>query len=416
MHPRQIKELASKIIAISELIKPIGEKQKFEGIYMHDGVVYSLPVEHHNAFNDVARQLLNDKNRSEKFTEDYITKKVRIIFAALLKKEAIDIEAEISKFISELDEYDTKQTVFVPVIGIYLHECVKIGAVTLSAPTLEKVQEVKTSLREMIAKSTRSEERQTEVFELFSTEMEDELFKFVIAEFSVVAEPDRAHQRAKEETRRALEILRFTSKAHYRATEDIRIGLKGEPGFGSRKSFVISDHNLNVKGDNEGAITSLEINQSVLESMERLGFSKLSAMLAKLTPSNFEDVILRAVHWFSSALQQQEIENAFLCLIIALETVFTAERGNPITNSVAEGVALVLGHDVSSRKSIKKAVKDYYGMRSGVSHGGKKAILDSDYYSLMSIVGSIIANLTEKAETFNSQKEFMEWIEELKFS
>ncbi len=85
MHPKQVSVVASKIVEISKLIKPIGEGDEFEGLYMHDEVVYSLPVEHHNAFNDIARQLLSDKNRSEKFSEEYVAIKIKAIFASLLK-------------------------------------------------------------------------------------------------------------------------------------------------------------------------------------------------------------------------------------------------------------------------------------------------------------------------------------------
>jgi hypothetical protein len=414
MHPKQVSAIATKIVEISKLIKSIGDE--FEGLYMHDEVVYSLPVEHHSAFNDIARQLLNDKNRTEKFSEEYVTKKIKTIFASLLKNEEINVEDQISKFVAELDGYETKQTVLVPVIGIRLHEDLKVGSVTFLMPSAERIETIKKSLQEVINKYNKTEVKQKEVFDMFYSEMEEQLFKFTISEFSVIAEPDRAYERAKEETRRALEIIRFASKAHYPMSEDIRIGLKGEPGFGARRSFIISDRNLNSKGDNEGALRHLEMSKEVMRSMDKLGFSKLSGILAKPSPTNYEEVLLRAVHWFSSALQQQELENAFLCLIIALETIFTAERGNPITNTVAEGVALVLGHDFQSRKDIKKTIKDHYGMRSGVSHGGKKAILDSDYYTLMNMVGSIIAKLTDKTNTFSSQKEFSEWIEELKLS
>jgi hypothetical protein len=125
---------------------------------------------------------------------------------------------------------------------------------------------------------------------------------------------------------------------------------------------------------------------------------------------------LRAVHWFSSALQQQELENAFLCQIIALETIFSTEKGNPIANSVSEGVAFILGQNLDARKRLKKTIKDYYGKRSGVSHGGKKVIMESDYFNLMNIVGSLIVHLNKKIDEFSSQKEFMEWLEDIKLS
>lgn len=44
MPPKQVSTIATKIVEISKLIKPIGDGDEFEGLYMHDEVVYSLPV------------------------------------------------------------------------------------------------------------------------------------------------------------------------------------------------------------------------------------------------------------------------------------------------------------------------------------------------------------------------------------
>lgn len=44
----------------------------------------------------------------------------------------------------------------------------------------------------------------------------------------VNAEPIRAYEVGKEEVRRAIDLLRFSSKAIYPLKEDIRIGLKGD--------------------------------------------------------------------------------------------------------------------------------------------------------------------------------------------
>ena len=42
--------------------------------------------------------------------------------------------------------------------------------------------------------------------------------------------------------------------------------------------------------------------------------------------------------------------------------------------------------------------------------------MESDYYTLMNIVGSVIILLLEKVDGFSSQKTFMDWLEDLKIT
>ena len=250
----------------------------------------------------------------------------------------------------------------------------EIGNVRLLRPTEANIAKVKKALTNVVSIAKDKEQENQLISDTFFPMIDKEFSNYALSEFQVIAESDRAYERTKEETRRALEILRFASKFIYPRSEDVRIGLKGEAIRGTRLSFVFSDRKVATKSDREGSIRSFEINSNTKEKMEKLGIFAISEIMKKGKPTNFEDAVLRSVHWFSSAIQQPEIENAFLCLIIALETVFKAEPGNPIANSVAEGVALLLSSDLEPRKRLKKTMKEYYGMRSGVSHGGKKQL------------------------------------------
>ncbi|WP_225073804.1 HEPN domain-containing protein [Desulfuromonas sp. CSMB_57] len=417
MHRIAIEKIANQLKEIGKSVLPPGQGEgPFRGLWMHDEVAYSLPQDKQDEFNDITRLVLKEPQFSERFSDEYISKKVKTVFASYLKDHSIDICTELVAMFQYLDGFNERNTVYVPVTGLRLSLDYELGNVKLIRPTGENKGQIKGKIRTIISKSKAEEEKKAQIVAFFEKELEEWLGKYTLAEYSVVAEPGRAYERAKEETRRVLELFRFASKALYPISEDIRVGLKGEHSFDTRMAFVISEENLSTKSDNEGSIRPFDFDGQAKEIMEKIGVFKVSEILKKDNPTNFEEVILRAIHWFSSALQQAEIENSFLSLIIALETIFTAERGNPITNTVSEGVAFVLADELEPRKKLKKTIKDYYGMRSGVAHGGKKSVLRSDYYHLINIVGSIIVVLIEKTDEFENHKAFIEWIEETKLS
>jgi len=415
MHIKAIENIADQLVEISKAALPPGKGDgPFKGLWMHDEIAYSLPQDRQEQFNEIIRLILKENHFSEKFTEGYISKKLKSIFADLIKGQKIDLIDIISKMIEELEKYNEENTVYVPVTGIRMSVDLDIGNIHLLRATDEILEQVRERIRDIVEKSKTDEEKKPKIIASFVKEMEQALGSHTLALYTVVAEPSRAYERAKEETRRALELFRFASKAIYPMSDDIRVGLKGEPAYDTRTAFVFSENSLSTKSDNEGSIRPFEYDGNTKARMDEIGVFKVSDILKKDNQTNFEEVVLRAIHWFSSALQQSEIENSFLSLIIALETIFTAERGNPITNTVAEGTALVLAKELEPRKMIKRRIKDYYGMRSGIAHGGKKTILVTDYYNLINIVGSIIVLLIEKTEEFESHKSFTDWIEETK--
>jgi hypothetical protein len=63
---------------------------------------------------------------------------------------------------------------------------------------------------------------------------------------------------------------------------------------------------------------------------------------------------------------------------------------------------------------LKKRVKDLYGKRSGVSHGGEKAVLESDLVELRDIAKRLIHKVIMLRDKVNSQKALLELIEDSK--
>jgi hypothetical protein len=67
--------------------------------------------------------------------------------------------------------------------------------------------------------------------------------------------------------------------------------------------------------------------------------------------------------------------------------------GSPIGTALAEGVALLLDDTLDARRALKKRMKELYGKRSAVSHGGGKAILDVEYAEMEQAAGALLVTL-----------------------
>ncbi len=415
MNTNTIKKIADNLRAISS--KVIHPKDALGHSFMiHDGVAYGLLNDDARVFNEQVNTILTNADFSEKFSEKHLSNELKKLFALILRNEVEDLEKAIADLINSLSTFERETTVYLQVTGLIVDKPFKVGNVTFLGCDKNLIDNLKLKSKTVIDTLKNDEQSKVFFYEHLSSELEDELMGKTISEYTVNAEPARAYERAIEETRKAIDLFHFASKAIYRISENIKLGLKGEFSASRRRGFLFSEKRINTRGDFVGPVESLSVNESTLKRLDEIGFFKLSVFLSKKYPSQFEATLLRSVHWFSSAVKQEEVENAFLLMIIALESLFTHEHGNPIGVQIAEGTALILGSEVEQRRQIKNLVKKFYGFRSAISHGGKKHITEGDYFSLLNIVGSVITALVDINEKFQSQKDLLTWIEELKLS
>lgn len=409
-----IKKLADQLRSAAEGALPPGKESEFLGFQMHDGIAYSLTNEAAITFNEVVSKLIGQKQFSEKFSSKYIDKKLKTIFAEFLSDQNLDLEKRIIDLADELSNFDQKCVVFLKIEGIVLSACLTLGRVRFVPGDDHLIQNINNKSSAII-KTTKSDEKSKKSFQKFiEKQSRNEFQGGCVGVVEVNAEPIRAFEFAKEEVRRAIDLLRFSSKAIYPLSEDIRIGLKGDHPKTQRQGFIISETGFNTQGDSVGSVRPFEINGKTIRRMDEIGVFRVSDALLKKQANSLEEALIRAIHWFSVALTQHELSNAFLFLIVALESLFKPERGNSIGGAIAESVAFIMADNLDGRKQIISKVRDYYGKRSGVAHGGNKSISDSELFTLMSIAGSTIMVVIEKLKEFNSQKELMNWIEEMK--
>lgn len=414
MNQQLIKKLADQLKSVAEGALPPGKESELLGFQMHDGVAYSLTNEAARTFNDAVSKLLGQKQFSKKFSSKYIEKKLKAVFAELLSNPECDLEAKISDLGKELSSFNQNNIVFLGIEGILLSACLTIGKVRFVPGDEYLMQNISDKSSAIIKTSKNNEESKKILQEFIEKQSRIEFQGGCVGIFEVNAEPARAFEYAKEEVRRAIDLLRFSIKAIHPLSEDIRIGLKGDHPKTQRQGFIFSESSLNTQGDSVGSVRPFEINENAIQRMDEIGVFLVSDALSKKQTNNLEEALIRAIHWFSVALTQNESSNAFLFLIVALESLFKTERGSSIGGTVAESVAFVMADNLEGRKKLISIVRDYYGKRSGVAHGGNKSISDLELFTLINIVGTTIMVVIKKSKEFRSQSELMDWIEEMK--
>lgn len=409
------KIISLELSEVSKAVEPIGTADLMH-IHLHDGVGYSLNDEASIKFNEIVSKLLKHQSFIKKFSSKYVENKLRTIFAKILNDDTLDIEKEITQLITEFKSYNKNHLIYLKIEGIRLSVCFQIGKVRLTPGDEYLLRGINDKAIEIIKLTKNDDISKASFIELIEQESKNEFQGGCVGIVEVNAEPHRAFEIAKEEVRRAIDLLRFASKSLYGLKEDIRIGLKGDHSKTRRQGYIISDSSFNAVGDNVGSVIPFDINHITINKMIQIGVFRISDALEKPQVNILEEATIRSIHWYSVALTQNDKSNSFLFLIVALESLFQTAKGNSIVGTVAESVAFLMSDNLKGRKQIVSTLRDYYGKRSGVAHGGNKTISDTDLHTLTYIVATTIMIVIRKLDEFDNQDKLMNWIEEIKFS
>lgn len=378
--------IVSKILEIAAQThkkpNPKGRNINYSVTYQNQGKIthrieFNLSNRYLDIYENFRKEIMSKGKWFDKFTESSISSRLDgLLQDAVQYKDSNRLLLLLNKIIDYFDNYHEEVTVYIPIDGmIFEEDYLEIGNLIL-----KQIPEKK------------GENSRQQLF----------------AQYTTIAEEDRAIERAEEETRRIIDLLRY---AH--APSKIVIGMRGD----------INTIHYNVPIISRGKLIYMKINQGIsknttyfIESMREKGLFDLAELLKKdySELSEFERTIFRGIHWISLAQVQREPENELLNLITCLETFLTAEYGNPITNTIAEGVAIILESELEKRKIIKQSIKGFYKNRSQISHGGHKAILESDLAQLRTLVIDFTQKMIDSRGRFQNKKALLEWVENQK--
>jgi hypothetical protein len=126
------------------------------------------------------------------------------------------------------------------------------------------------------------------------------------------------------------------------------------------------------------------------------GFDRIWASLGAPSNGKLMQKILLAVDWVGQSIAEKVSSSAFIKAAIALEVLFTPEKGNfapSIVFQITENVTLLLGKDEASRTGLEREFKRLYEIRSNIAHAGKTDIERADLVSIQEMARRVIFKL-----------------------
>ena len=420
MHEKKKHSILNKIVGIIENTPKNFSKNDYGNwrCLERRGIIFDLAGDSLDTYNDVLRDILNQERWGEKFSEKYVDKILKNLLFDIIEFGTDIAKENFDSICYDAESYSTEQVVYVPLGGISMYgvEELNLGRIQFKKITRVILEEILEATRAILKTTKVSFEEQQLFIEETEEDLSEKFLDKVCATCRVIAEPKRAQELAEQETQRALDLLRCSIPVLYKSQENIKIDLLPQVPSSFQSTLVLSSSGYVL--DRTRLNRNYELSPANLEVLEKIGVFEVSKILQKSYTdlNDYEKTLLRGIHWFASSQTQVEIENEFLNLITCLETFFTREKGEPISNSIAEGIAFVLAKDLTKRKKIKQRIKCLHGMRSEVSHGGHSNILNKDIQELRSIATNLLIKMIEKQSTFTSRSDLLNWLEDQKLS
>lgn len=416
MEDKQKELIVKKILKIAENLQaPFARGNRRTRFISRDGISYSLTDEYVDIWDAILRDLLVNCNWNKKFSEKYVDLRLQELLNTIIKEGSPHRAYEcFDQLADEYERYSTEQILILPLFGIGLVENqIELGKITLKKLNDELTEKLIDKLSYAISNSSNTDDEKKMHFEHEKEFIDKYLRNQVCAVLTVNAEPERALEIAETESQRALDLLRYAIPAIYSQDKGVIIGLQGEYSRNIRYAQIFSadGSSFSCSIAAVGPGYHLELSPQNIEHMKKIGVFKLGELLKKEQLSKFEETLLQGIEWFSRAQTQSEPKNKLLNLITVLETFLTPKGNDPIQKTIAEGIAILLEDDPVRRKKRIKRIKVFYGLRSKLSHGQGKEILDTDIKELLNIAGSLIMILTEQKDRFISKEDLINWIE-----
>jgi hypothetical protein len=348
---------------------------------------------------EMVRQALRYGTWSERFSPDYISRRLRDIVERFATEGEESAREGLRCLVSELDAYQEEHTVYVPLYGIEIADAPArtIGNVSLHQSTNEFL--------EGIAKNT-----------FFDTSyVKRQTTAMAWAEVSVIAEPTHAIIRAEEQCEVVIDFLRFCMACMAPNNAPCAIGLQGDVVTKERPRIVINTASGAKTFDPHRSrlLPGFALSNQVMENIQRSPLASIADLIT--TPQDhlrpFDKLLLHSLHTFGAARVHAIPTDRFLNMVCVLEAFLTTGDGN-ITQAVSEGAVMFFCVPVDERVRLKKELQRLYKIRSKVSHGERTIILPHDLFQLEDIVKSFLGAMIARRHEFRTKDDLHRMLEQ----
>jgi len=369
-------------------------------------------------FGLLCSKILRISDWDRKFSQKFIEGKVESLIIAAYETSMNELEDRISELLNELESYNPKHEIILPIVGLRLGmDRFELGNVLFRRVTDETYSEVIERVNRAIDLTKNTDEEKTYLKNFLKQQIDVALKVGTLASVNISAEPVRALERAQEECGRSLDLLRFATPYVHQNPKEIGLGVVGEVIAGQGFYIVfLEDGSLQTTHSRVGSWIPFELNEAIEKKLQQIGVITLSDLLKREKITDIQKRVLSAVFWCAKAQLQTLPEFRLLCLMASLESILNPRGDRPVRMGIAEGVALLIGKSLPDRRNLRDFIARLYDLRSSVSHGGHAEVLESELGWLTSIAGAVIFELLKKVDEFKSQKELLSWIDDLRLA
>ncbi|WP_191556460.1 HEPN domain-containing protein [Metabacillus idriensis] len=207
-------------------------------------------------------------------------------------------------------------------------------------------------------------------------------------------------------------LLGLRLPGHGPLMEELRvIAVPIEPGN-------LKSYNWRLKEAND---EMLIVDDMFLDDANSTGFEVFSVLLMKYLNhqlNQMETQIIRAIVWFGESKIDHDDSARFLKLTLVLECLLNLSKNEPVTVSLSDRVAFLLGNSLETRLSLYERVQSLYSIRSEIVHNGSSDVDQESLFYLEHIVSELIILFLTNPEysSIKTKKELRQKFNNIKFS
>lgn len=371
------------------------EYGKIDGRLFLGKTAYVFSLEAEEYWDSFLLKILNLKNLNNFISIKTIEKEIRPIYEDFLitkKTNLVDFNAALSK----LEKFRVRNTTYYfKVHGLHIDGEVKIDNICISKFNKnfkDKIEKHLFKITEQIKIYENGLSENRSYFLNQINEKVNEYNNFSVIEVSNYGDDDLSFSQSIQDAQNFLNEIIFAIS--------ISSNLNHRIGF---EKFYQDEIQIKVNYIEDSiGMTPHKLLHSASFSLEKNKFSNVDKIYKnysfplynKKYQFDLINNLQNAINWFADATNSKENRKSFLFYAIGLEALFTLDRHENITKSLAESCAFLLSSNLESRKKIFRNITYLYKQRSGIAHGGNKNIETADLrmikkylaYSILSII------------------------------
>jgi hypothetical protein len=174
-------------------------------------------------------------------------------------------------------------------------------------------------------------------------------------------------------------------------------------------------------------VATCQLKKDILDSIEASDLKKLQEIIESDFTNPQTDIgrkLFWGLRWLGEATKPDTKNARFAKLGFALEALIGGDATDKIGNlstrglaaTLAERCAFLVGKNQTERKEIHNRIHEYYGIRSGIVHGGDKEITDVQFADFGMLVRSTFWAVLRKINMFKSINDLQRWILDQRYS